>query len=792
MTIGWNSIHQTPLNILVDVLHKYIQTIGRISQNRAELYGRNDSNVLDLALTFEDLGVNIPDLEEYVQHIEVAPAKEVPPYPAPSQDNLNHLRPGSKEVLHRPIHVYDYLPAMYPEMEEEVEEAEGEVSKISEDGDETVGSNNSQVTTPLSKRSAGRVETGQTPKQSEDGCPLREISSVMMTAGGFLSPCREGKLPERGKVPVLDPEERRQAARRHLDDSNRKSEEFGMNIKQEPGTDMIPPINIKQEAPDEDYNVQDYDKMITPQEIHGRGGSRKDVDVKPKYTTPENIDKVITAVIERGIKETSGRNVNDSDGEADLEFGEPVKPVVVKKENRGRKPKAATAVAAKKNESSDLFSAPQHFTANAKTPPKQKMSRIPKITEKVTLPSPSSLIGGIPQNPAMGGMNPFQNPLIPNPSMMGMNLYGFGNIPANLIPGWNPNLLTTMALMKQAASANQSAANTSRDSDASAVTLDDELEEGEISPPDTPTLPVNIKKEVDDEEKIREAERKKEEERIRKEEKEREAEIAKKKEKERLEKEREKQREEERQKLILLSKERDRLEEKKRLEEKEKEKRDKSEKEKSKETEKEKKKSKKEKKDKDKEKSKKDKKKEKKEKKKMKEKERKPDEPELFAPVLKIKMEAPPSEPSTPKIVIKNIPKEPPKPTEQDPVPLLGFQPLRQGPARTPKSEGPVKTPKSTPAKVDKRTKRPSSDQVAMPGPGPSSAKKPRETGKKVKSKEIIEADSDDNTPGIITETVGSYLDEAGNKVWICPACGKQDDGSPMIGCDSCDDWWVS
>ena len=26
-------------------------------------------------------------------------------------------------------------------------------------------------------------------------------------------------------------------------------------------------------------------------------------------------------------------------------------------------------------------------------------------------------------------------------------------------------------------------------------------------------------------------------------------------------------------------------------------------------------------------------------------------------------------------------------------------------------------------------------------------------------------------------------------QVWICPACGKQDDGSPMIGCDQCDDW---
>lgn len=29
-----------------------------------------------------------------------------------------------------------------------------------------------------------------------------------------------------------------------------------------------------------------------------------------------------------------------------------------------------------------------------------------------------------------------------------------------------------------------------------------------------------------------------------------------------------------------------------------------------------------------------------------------------------------------------------------------------------------------------------------------------------------------------------------GNQVWICPACGKVDDGSPMIGCDGCDNWY--
>ena len=62
---------------------RYIQTIGRISHDRSELYGRNDANILDLALTFDDMGVNLPDLEEYVQHIEVPPSKEVPPTPPP-------------------------------------------------------------------------------------------------------------------------------------------------------------------------------------------------------------------------------------------------------------------------------------------------------------------------------------------------------------------------------------------------------------------------------------------------------------------------------------------------------------------------------------------------------------------------------------------------------------------------------------------------------------------------------------------------------------------------------------
>ncbi|TRY94494.1 hypothetical protein DNTS_003531 [Danionella cerebrum] len=44
----------------------------------------------------------------------------------------------------------------------------------------------------------------------------------------------------------------------------------------------------------------------------------------------------------------------------------------------------------------------------------------------------------------------------------------------------------------------------------------------------------------------------------------------------------------------------------------------------------------------------------------------------------------------------------------------------------------------------------------------------------------------------VITETVSAYVvvDEWGNQIWICPGCEKPDDGSPMIGCDECDDWY--
>jgi len=61
---------------------------------------------------------------------------------------------------------------------------------------------------------------------------------------------------------------------------------------------------------------------------------------------------------------------------------------------------------------------------------------------------------------------------------------------------------------------------------------------------------------------------------------------------------------------------------------------------------------------------------------------------------------------------------------------------------------------------------------------------------KKVKSKDACDDFRVITTVAVSKGIVTKTNEESGKKIWICPACGKQDDGSPMIGCDQCDDWY--
>ena len=77
---------------------------------------------------------------------------------------------------------------------------------------------------------------------------------------------------------------------------------------------------------------------------------------------------------------------------------------------------------------------------------------------------------------------------------------------------------------------------------------------------------------------------------------------------------------------------------------------------------------------------------------------------------------------------------------------------------------------------------------------GPSSGKRDKPSSRLsafVKSPVASGGDDSDVTDGfVMAETIGHYIDAEGNQIWICPTCSRKDDGSPMIGCDKCDDWY--
>ncbi|XP_023367187.1 transcription initiation factor TFIID subunit 3 [Otolemur garnettii] len=118
------------------------------------------------------------------------------------------------------------------------------------------------------------------------------------------------------------------------------------------------------------------------------------------------------------------------------------------------------------------------------------------------------------------------------------------------------------------------------------------------------------------------------------------------------------------------------------------------------------------------------------------------------------------------KIVISKVVPAP----EAKPVPSLNRPktppPVAAAPAPGPTHVGPAPPPPPL---------APTACPALLPSPGPTVA---GSTKAPVRS--------------VVTETVSTYVirDEWGNQIWICPGCNKPDDGSPMIGCDDCDDWY--
>lgn len=99
----------------LSIVYRYFEFIIFL---RFFIVGRTEPNLDDLGLTFQYMNINIQELAEYVKNIDsVSCPIQVPQYPVRRENHLNFLKPGSREVVTRPVHVHEHLPAMYPDTE---------------------------------------------------------------------------------------------------------------------------------------------------------------------------------------------------------------------------------------------------------------------------------------------------------------------------------------------------------------------------------------------------------------------------------------------------------------------------------------------------------------------------------------------------------------------------------------------------------------------------------------------------------------------------------------------------
>ncbi|XP_017010900.2 uncharacterized protein Taf3 isoform X2 [Drosophila takahashii] len=202
-TIGYSCTLSAPLELLQDILQKFTQEFARDLHCHMEHANRIEPSLKDAHLSMKNLNINVQELLDYIGNVEpVGFTRDVPQYPIKKAVNMNFLKPGSAETLTRPVYIFEYLPPMQdPEPRDIQTEAQKEFSQKREfatkaEPDATssadkLGTNHLESLSPNAV-----INFPSNSFDSDIGRSVRELSSVVMTTGGFISPAIEGKLPE--------------------------------------------------------------------------------------------------------------------------------------------------------------------------------------------------------------------------------------------------------------------------------------------------------------------------------------------------------------------------------------------------------------------------------------------------------------------------------------------------------------------------------------------------------------------------------------------------------------------
>ncbi|ACY70478.1 hypothetical protein DVIR88_6g0015 [Drosophila virilis] len=230
-TIGYSRTQSAPLELLEDILQRFIQELARDLHSQAEHANRVEPNLKDAFLSLRNLNINVHELLDYIGNVEPIPfVREVPAYPVKRSSNMNFLKPGSAETLTRPVHIFEYLPPMLPTEptagtstrwpDKASDQQHLQLCKL-ESSREVVLTFSHKTAVKLlqdvkpdfvaagiqkwsSQNDPAVIASTSRDNLDHDGHALREISSVVMTTGGFISPAIEGKLPEAYVPDIID------------------------------------------------------------------------------------------------------------------------------------------------------------------------------------------------------------------------------------------------------------------------------------------------------------------------------------------------------------------------------------------------------------------------------------------------------------------------------------------------------------------------------------------------------------------------------------------------------------
>ncbi|XP_017051393.2 uncharacterized protein LOC108095031 isoform X2 [Drosophila ficusphila] len=197
--IGYSCTLSAPLELLQDIMQKFMQEFARDLHGHTEHANRIEPSLRDVYLSIKSLNINVQELLDFIGNVEpVGFTRDVPQFPIKKTMNMNFLKPGSAETLTRPVYIFEYLPPMQRTESREIQlDTQNKFSQQREKSEfeatcsvEKLGKIHNRPISPNASIFPSNTF------DSEIGRSVREMSSVVMTTGGFISPAIEGKLPE--------------------------------------------------------------------------------------------------------------------------------------------------------------------------------------------------------------------------------------------------------------------------------------------------------------------------------------------------------------------------------------------------------------------------------------------------------------------------------------------------------------------------------------------------------------------------------------------------------------------